>query len=92
LGAWPSLQPQQPQPQPQPRVCPGGLLAHLPQVYRELLAVRRLTPLRLLVRGPPASGARAPPAWQGWLHWGACDWCRPPDAHTPPPTSPVPHV
>ncbi|KAF8073252.1 Ak7 [Scenedesmus sp. PABB004] len=38
------------------RVCPRGLLGHLPQVLAELVAARRLAPLRLVLRGPPASG------------------------------------
>nr|ADI46823.1 FAP75f [Volvox carteri f. nagariensis] len=37
-------------------VLAGGLLAHLPGVVAEFLAARSLTPLRLLVTGPPLSG------------------------------------
>lgn len=38
------------------RCCPHGLLAHLPLVLQQMLQARGLTPLRVLIRGPPASG------------------------------------
>jgi len=40
---------------PAPR-SPGGFLDALESVTTEMLSARNLTPLRLLVRGPPASG------------------------------------
>jgi hypothetical protein len=36
--------------------CPKGLLAHLPEVVAEYLAIRQLSPIKLLVRGPPGAG------------------------------------
>jgi len=41
-----------------PGLCPrpGGLLAMLPRVVEEYVAVRGLGPLRVLVRGPPCAG------------------------------------
>ncbi|WIA09806.1 hypothetical protein OEZ85_009181 [Tetradesmus obliquus] len=45
-----------PQPGEMLRCCPRGLLGHLPLVLQQLLQARGLTPLRILIRGPPAAG------------------------------------
>jgi hypothetical protein len=41
----------------QPQYSPG-LLAHLPAVVAQFVEARRLSPLRVLLTGPPYSGAR----------------------------------
>jgi hypothetical protein len=43
-------------PAPAPSASLGGILEALPGVAAEMVAARRLAPLRLLVRGPPGSG------------------------------------
>lgn len=48
-----------PQPGEMLRCSPRGLLGHLPLVLQQLLQARGLTPLRILIRGPPAAGKGA---------------------------------
>ena len=33
-----------------------GIMAHLPEVVADYLALRRLSPLKVLIRGPPGAG------------------------------------
>jgi hypothetical protein len=44
-----------------PKYSPG-LLAHLPALVAQFVEARRLSPLRVLLTGPPYSGARPPHA------------------------------
>jgi hypothetical protein len=43
-----------------------GLLAHLPAVVAQFVEARQLSPLRVLLTGPPYSGGQQNPAGPTW--------------------------
>lgn len=66
-----ALAPDPPPPSPVPLTPPPCLPPHL-QVLQELVAARTLSPLRILIRGPPAGGEKR--SSMALRHWATAPW------------------